>query len=154
MLTPNSSTLPWALSRCIERVGDLVWLGQVIRAMEHVQVDPVGAESPERGLARGEDMLLREVIAVRRRLEGIALPADRALAADQDPVAQSRNVAQHAAEDLLAHAITLDVGMVEVRVARFERGQDRAAPGRLLLRRQTIALHPAMDPHAAIRQSR
>ena len=65
LLTPNSRTLPCRFS-CVEGRRDLLRVGQVVGAVQHVQVEAVGAQAAQRLLARAHDVRAREVPAVRR----------------------------------------------------------------------------------------
>ena len=134
--------------------GDLLRHGEVVGPVQHVEVDAIGPQPLEGALARPHDVLAGEVPAMRGRPVGVAAPADAALAGDQDLVPHARDFPEHAAEDLFAQAVAIDVGVIEVRVAGFVGRQDPLPAGGLPLCRQSAALHRSADAHAAVGEAR
>ena len=114
LLQPISRTLPAAHER-VERAERLLERRRLVGEVQLVEVDAIGAEPAQRVVARPGD--------VRRARATLALVVDRAaeLGGDQRFVAPT---GEGPAEELLAERSAVDVGGVEQRDARVERGVD------------------------------
>jgi hypothetical protein len=102
------------LIECRQRLLDR---GVVVLAVELEQIDVIGAESPQRGLDRDEQMLARGAVVV-----GAVAGREGRLGRDQDPIALAGDCL---AEDLLREAIGVDIGGVEHRDATIEAQVDQ-----------------------------
>jgi hypothetical protein len=97
----------------VERRGDGRGVHEVVGAVELVEVDRLDAEAAEGAFAGPEDVVGGKIVAGGGVGGGVALEADAALGGDEDAVAQAGLVAENFAEEGLAPAGAVDVGVVE-----------------------------------------
>ena len=127
-------------------------IAQVIGPMQLVEVDRLHAESFERLLARADDVLRAEIVAIGRVGVRVAPFANAALGRDQHAFAHAGNFLEGLSENLFADALAINVRKVEQHVARLKCGSHRlAAPG-LGLRGDFAGFPGARNAPAAVRE--
>ena len=99
--------------------------------MEMQQVDGLDAELLEREFALGEQMGTGEVITY-RGADGAVLETNTTFGRDGHLGAQAGVLLEDPAEDALGLAVAIDVGVVEERVTRVDRREDRRLGRRVI----------------------
>ncbi len=120
---------------------------QVVGTVQHEQIQLLDAEPLQRALDAFFDVGRRKIIAYGCVGPGAARETDAALARNDQLVPESRRLPQHLAEQALACAATVNVRVIEQRVARLDGGENRLLAS-LPVGRAAVA----HDTHAAVRE--
>src|ERR1051325_3485756 len=132
-----------------ESARHLFGIREKIRAMELVNVDGFDTEALQRSFAGNHDMLVRKIVAIWRMRIRLAGAANPALRRDDRAAAKLWNFLHHFAENCFAHAIAIDVGVIEQSETRFKRSDDRLSSVQFALGR-AFGAFPAGDPPTAV----
>src|SRR5439155_4167837 len=90
--------------------------------------DDFGAQAFQGLLARRDDVLRAEFVTEGRIGIRIALLTDATFRGDHDPLAHAGHLLEGFAENIFCNAVAINVRMVEKRIARFIRSQNRLNP--------------------------